>query len=64
MTIKRDSVRVYYEGMSVDGEEPVRTATRQEAQQLKQNGKGYFSCHGQVFMLTEVPLEVIAARFK
>jgi len=64
MTTKRDSVRVYYEGMSVDNEEPVRIATRQEARQLKQNGEGYFSCHGEVFMLTHVPVEVIAARFK
>jgi hypothetical protein len=64
MATKRESVRVYYEGMSVDTEEPVRTATRQEAQQLKQNGKGYFSCHGRVFTLTQVPLDVIAARFR
>ncbi len=64
MATKRDSVRVYYEGMSVDTERPVRIATRQEAQQLKENGEGYFSSHGQVFMLTHVPVEVIAARFK
>jgi hypothetical protein len=64
MATKRDSVRVYYEGMSVKDEEPVRTATRQEAEQLKKNGEGYFSTRGQVFILTHVPLEVIAGRFK
>ena len=64
MTTKRDSVRVYYEGMSVKSEQPVRTVTRQEAQHLKKNGEGYFSSHGQVFILTHVPVEVIAARFK
>jgi hypothetical protein len=56
MATKRGSVRVYYEGMSVKNEEPVRIATRQEAQQLKKSSEGYFSSNGQLFMLTQVSL--------
>ena len=64
MPAKRDSVRVYYEGTRVDSEQPARIVTRQEAQELKQRGEGYFTCHGQVFILTRVPTDVITARSK
>lgn len=57
-------VRVFYEGMKIDTDEPVRVVPVEEARRLKENGEGYFSSHGKVLILIHVPVEVIAARFK
>ena len=55
---------MFYEGMKIDTDEPVRVVPVEEARQLKEKGEGYFSSHGRVLILIHVPVEVIAARFK
>jgi hypothetical protein len=62
-TSKR-SVQVFYEGMRIQTDDPVRIVPIEEARRLKESGEGYFSSNGKVLILVHVPVEVIAARFK
>jgi hypothetical protein len=62
-TSKR-TVRVFYEGMRINDDDPVRVIPLEEARRLKESGEGYFASNGKVLILIHVPVEVIAARFK
>jgi hypothetical protein len=57
-------VRVFYEGIRIQTDDPVRIIPVEEARLLKESGEGYFSSNGKVLILIHVPVDVIAARFK